>query len=571
MPLTRRKYFSYLRPHLPALLMALLLSVPLAFLNFSPAPALKYLTDHVLVGHEVGAVRKLAFGVLGGFALNLLLRFSTGYLIRSAAASATQRIRNDLYSHILGLSLGYFNEARGGALVGRVINDVQTLSRFLTNVVDAVKDPLIFCSLLGYAVWLNWRLALITGLILPVAAVILGNSGKHSKRYSQHILAVLGEMSAAVSESLSGMRVIQSFSLEPALGRRFQRLNRDFTRYALKAIRVESLATPGVELVFGLVMTVLIYFSGSEALAGRMSAGDVIAFFTCFGMMLGPLKSLNDLNIAFQQSAAAMDSLSQIFATRPDVAAAPNSIPMPAFRQEIVFEHVTLRYPGQESAALADFDFTLRRGEVVALVGPSGAGKSSVLGLLPRFFDVQEGRVLVDGRDLRDFSLDSLRSQVAYVTQEVFLFHDTVRANIRGGLHSASEGEIVAAAKAAQAWSFIEKLPRGLDTVIGDRGQKLSGGERQRLSIARAVLKNAPILLLDEATSALDTENELLVQAALDQLMVGRTALVVAHRLSTIRRANRILVMEKGRILELGSHEELLARNGAYARALSSV
>jgi len=337
----------------------------------------------------------------------------------------------------------------------------------------------------------------------------------------------------------------------------------------IKAIRMEELSRPAVEFVFVVLLAFLIFYAGRSALKGDMSPGDVTAFFAAFVGMLDPLKKISDLTVYLNQSVAAVETVFRILHTKPEVRNEPGAKPLPAFAREIEFENVTFRYGPDLPPLLENFSLTIKKGEVVALVGASGAGKSTLLSLIPRFFDPASGRVKIDGVDVRDCTLDSLRSQIALVTQEVFLFHDTVRANVKAGQHGRTDAQVRAAAEAAQAWSYIERLPEGLDTVIGDRGQKLSGGERQRLSIARAILKDAPILLLDEATSALDSENERLVQAALDRLMVGRTAIVVAHRLSTIRKADRILVMEKGRILEEGKHEDLLARGGAYAKALA--
>lgn len=563
-----RLLWPYLKPHLGAVFGAMLLSLPMAALSFGPAPALKFLTDNVLRQKDYEALRLLVVAIPAAFLLNFVVRFFNNYLIRAAANRMTQAMRNDLQQHLLRLSASYFNEAKAGELVSRVIIDVQLISRAVSSFIDVVKEPLTLMALLGYALYLNWSLTLITLVMVPVCALLLGNAGKHSKRYSGRINGKLGEMNSQLGESISGMRVIQAFRLEGYLRGQFMQTNRDFTRTALKAIRMEELSRPAVEFVFGLVLTFLIFYAGREALKGRMTEGDVVAFFGCFAMMLNPLKKLSELSISLNQSAAAVDSVFYLLGLKPEVREQPSARRLSPLAEGIEFRDVTFRYRGGEPL-LKNFSLKVKKGEVVALVGPSGAGKSTLLSLIPRFFDPEEGAVLVDGIDIRAASLESLRSQVALVTQEVFLFHDTVRANIKAGRHGVPDEKVRAAAEAAQAWNFVERLPRGLDSVIGDRGQKLSGGERQRLSIARAILKDAPILLLDEATSALDSENERLVQAALDRLLVGRTAIVVAHRLSTIRRADRILVMEKGQIVEEGSHDALLARGGAYARALA--
>ena len=564
-----KKIWPYLKPHLGKMVVATGLSIPLAAINIGPAPALKYLTDNVLTQHDMHALWVLVLCIPGAFFLNLIFRFSSNYLMRSAANQMIESLRNDLYQHMLKLSLGYFNEAQGGVLLSRVINDVQVIVRAVSSVVDAVKEPLTFVALLTYAFYLNWKITAVCMVIIPVIAGLLSNAARHSRRYSSRILGNLGLMSSLLGESISGMRVIQAFNLERYLRGQFQKMNNDFTQTSLKAIRVEELSRPAVELVYGFALSFMMFFVGRAAIRGHMSAGDVISYFTCFGMMLQPLRKISELNVSLSQSAAAIDSVFAVMDTQSEVREIPGAKALPAFARAIEFQGVTFHYKGAGKPVLKGFSLNVVKGEVVALVGPSGAGKSTVLSLIPRFFDPEAGSVRLDGHDVREVTLHSLREQVALVTQEVFLFHDTVRANIVAGRRGVTDGEVRAAAEAAQAWAYIERLPQGLDTVIGDRGQKLSGGERQRLSIARAILKDAPILLLDEATSALDSENERLVQAALDRLLVGRTALVVAHRLSTIRRADRILVLEQGGVVEEGSHDALLAKGGAYARALS--
>lgn len=563
------RLWGYIRPHLWPILFSAALSIPAAALNASPAYLVGYLNEEILIKKNPEALRLLAFAIPIAFALNFVVRFMNNYFIRAAANRMTQQLRNDLYQHILRLSMGYFSNAQGGALLSRITNDVQVIVRSVSSLIDIVKEPLTFLALIGYAFYLNWKLTLITLVMIPLCALLISNAGRHSKRYTHRILQRLGDMSSLITESVGGMRVIQAFRLESYLRGQFMVLNRDFTRTSIKAIRMEELSRPAVEMVFGLAMTFLVFYAGNEAIRGRMSGGDVLAFFTCWGAMLNPLKRIADLNLSLSQSAAAVDEVLGILELQPEVQNHPSAKKASNFAREIEFRDVTFTYGGTERPVLKNFSLKIKKGELVALVGASGAGKSTVLSLIPRFFDPKEGSVLLDGQDVRDLTLETLREQVALVTQEVFLFHDSVRANIKAGRHQINDFQIRAAAEAAQAWNYIDHLPEKLDTVIGERGQKLSGGERQRLSIARAILKDAPILLLDEATSALDTENERLVQAALDRLLVGRTAIVVAHRLSTIRKANRILVMEKGEIVEEGSHDLLLARGGAYAKAIS--
>ena len=548
-----KRFWPYVKPHTTPMAIAMLLAIPMAAIRAAPVTAVKYLIDKVLVEKDSKALILIPLGIIAVSAVNFFIRFYHYYLIRSAANRITQQLRNDLYSNILKLSIGYFNDARGGVIVSRVTNDVQIIVRTVSNLINLVREPLTFLGLLIYALILNWKLALLTLTTVPLVTILFANTGKHSRRYSDHILTKMGEMSAHLSETISGMRVIQSFNLEGFMRGQFMQYNREFTRTALKAITVEELSHPGVEFICGMAIALLLYFGGKEVLSGHMTAGEIISFFACFGMMVQPLRMFNELNISFNQCAAAADNVFEILDTKPGVESKPNAPRLAPFNHEIGFQNITLSYPGADQPVLKNFSLTVKKGEVLALVGASGAGKTTVLSLLPRFFDPQSGKITIDGQEIRDCSLDSLRAQVALVTQEVFLFHDTIRNNIRAGNHSVTDEQIRRAADSAQATSFIDNLPQGLDTVIGDRGQKLSGGERQRISIARAILKDAPILLLDEATSALDSENERLVQAALDRLMTGKTALVVAHRLSTIRKADRILVMEKGAIVEKGA------------------
>jgi subfamily B ATP-binding cassette protein MsbA len=562
--------WPYVKPHLWPVVISMLLSIPMAALTAAPTKLFQFLTDDVLVKKDYDSLRIVALVIPLAFLVNFVVRFFNNYLIRAAANRMTQQIRNDIFQHLLRLSIGYFNEARGGVVLSKVMIDLQTISRAISNLIDVVKEPLSLIFLLGYAFYLNWGLTLVTLIVLPLTGILLSNAGKHSKRYSHRIFEKLGEMSSQLSESISGMRVIQAFSLQGYLRGQFMKTNRDFTRTAFKAIRMEELSRPAVELIFGLALTFIIFYAGRDVIKGKMTVGEVNAFFLAFGMIIGPLRKLSDLNISLNQSVAAVESVFQILNAKPDVLDATNAKVLPGFQKEIRFEKVTFRYAKDLTPILSDFSLTIKKGEIVALVGASGAGKSTLLSLIPRFYDPESGSIKIDGMDLREVTQESLRAQVALVTQEVFLFHDSVKNNLRGGNHGISEDRLQKAAEAAQAWNYIRQLPEGWNTLIGDRGQKLSGGERQRLSIARAILKDAPILLLDEATSALDSENEKLVQEALDRLMSGRTAIVVAHRLSTIRKADRILVMEKGKILEEGTHEELWKKGGAYSKALAA-
>ena len=570
---TKRQLLSriwpYLKPHWPSLVLATLLAIPLAAIKGSIAFGLKYLVDDVLIAKNEKALVWLPLLIVAAFLGNFILRFLHFYIIRSAATRAIQQLRNDLYSHIMKLSLSFFSDTRGGALLSRVILDVNQISVGVASVTQFISEPLLFLGMLVVIFQLNWKLALVSMAVSPLVALLLGNTGRHTKRYSRKIQEAFSELSAILSETFTGMRVIKGFNLEGFMRGQFMVHNRDLSRTILKAIRVEELARPGMELITGLAFAGVMFYGGSLVMKDQMSPGDLMAFFAALAQVINSVKTFGEMGIKYNQVMASIERVFQVFSEEPDITDRSGVRDMPKFKESIEFRGVSFGYSGAKRPVVKDFSLKIRRGEMIALVGPSGAGKSTILGLLPRFYDPTAGQVLVDGIDIRDYKTKSVRDQIALVTQEVFLFHDTIRSNVRAGNFLAGDEEIIDAAKAAQALKFIAELPDQLNTVIGDRGQKLSGGERQRVSIARAILRDAPILLLDEATSALDAENERLVQAALDNLLKGRTSIVVAPRLSTIRRADRIVVLEEGQIVEIGSHRELLEKNGAYAQALS--
>lgn len=563
------RIWPYLKPHWPSFVIASILAIPLAAIKGSVTKGTQYLIDHVLVQKDEQALIWLPLVIVGLFILNFILRFLHFFILRAATTRAIQQLRNDLYNHIMKLSLGFFSDTRGGALLSRVILDVNQISVGISSINQYVSEPLLFAGMIFYIFYLNWRLALVTLIVSPLVALLLGNTGRHTKRYSKKIQEAFSELSAILSETFTGMRVIKGFNLESFMRGQFMVHNRELSRTIMKAIRVEELGRPGMELITGVALAGVIFYGGSQTMKGEMSPGELMAFFAALIVIVNSVRTFGEMGIKYNQSMASLERVFQIFDEQPDISDQAGAREMPRFRESIEFRDVSFQYAGAKRPVLNGFSLKIKKGEMIALVGASGAGKSTVLGLLPRFYDPTAGQVLIDGVDIRGYKIKTLRDQIALVTQEVFLFHDTIRSNVRAGNFLATEEEIIDAARAAQALKFIAELPEQLNTIIGDRGQKLSGGERQRLSIARAILRDAPILLLDEATSALDAENERLVQAALEHLLKGRTSIVVAHRLSTIRRADRIVVVEAGQIVEIGTHRELLEKNGAYAQALS--
>lgn len=555
-----------MRPQWKPLVISGVLTIPLSAFRFSPAPLIKYMTDSILVKKDTHALVLLPFAVVGLALMNLFVRFGQAYLARLANERVMQGAREKLFAHYLDLSSAFFTESSVGTLMSRVMTDVSYISHGTVNYMNIVREALTLAALFCYAAYLNWKLLALTIVIAPFLVWLGKRSGTLMKGYSHKIQEANGVVFSILQEAFAGFRVIKAFALEKAMFQRFKKTNDDFVRYALKAARVDEIGGPSVELAGSISIALIFYVGGLDVIHGRLTAGDLLAFFTSFGLMINPIRALNELNLKVNLAAAAADRVHDTLLLKSEIVEGRLAQNLAPFSGQIEFCGVGFKYGAELPWVFRGISFNLRRGKTLAIVGASGQGKSTLVNLLPRFYDAIEGKIIVDGHDIRDVALKSLRSQIAIVTQDVFLFNDTLFRNVAAGREDFSRDQVIDALKAAQAWSFVEKLPEGLDTIIGDRGQKLSGGERQRISIARAILRNTPILILDEATSSLDSESEKAVQCALDRLMEGRTTLVIAHRLSTVKHADRILVMVGGRVHESGTHEELLALRGEYAR-----
>jgi subfamily B ATP-binding cassette protein MsbA len=513
------------------------------------------------------ALERICLLFLAVFLFKNLADYLQGFLMASIEQAAIRDLRNALYAHLQHLSLGFFQGRRTGTLISRLTNDFEFLrAAIASSVGNLVKDGL---SLIGYLVvmfWISWKLALFSFLILPPVAFVLVLIGRKMRKRSGLAQQRMADMTNILQETFTGVRVIKGFGMEAFERRRYEAANQGFFRAFVRMRRVSAAARPVSEFAIVAVSVALLWFGGREIfLHHDLQPQTFMTFVAALLMTMSPVKSLSEVNANVQQGIAAAERIFSLLDTPPDVMDRPGARALPPFRDRIRYEGVRFAYePG--IPVLHDVSFEVARGEVVALVGSSGAGKSTTMDLLARFADPTAGRITLDGVDLRDATTASLRAQLGIVTQETILFHDTVRNNIAYGLRDVSDAAVRAAADAAHAAAFIAQLPNGYDTVIGERGTRLSGGERQRLAIARALLRNPPLLLLDEATSSLDTESERLVQDALERLMHDRTVLVIAHRLSTVQHAQRIVVLDQGRVTAQGTHAELLERDGIYRR-----
>ena len=506
--------------------------------------------------------------VLVGFALlkGLFLYFAE-YSMSYTGQQVVAGLRKDLYSHLLGQSPAFFARNPTGKLMARVTADTERVQETVSRTVtDFIRQVFLLLFFLGLVFYTDWKLALLAFLIGPLVLAIIVRLGQRMRRVSRSSQEHLADLSHLLQETITGQRIVQAFGMEAYESRRFSNATDRLVQTNLKAARLSAVTSPLIEFI-GYVSFVPFLLYANYQINRGFTIGAFVVFVAALFRLYEPVRKLSRMHLYFQQAFASSQRIFELLETRVEIREAPGAPELPPIAGEIDFQDVHFAYEGPGSPpVLSDIGLTIRKGEIVALVGSSGAGKSSLAGLIPRFFDVTGGRICIDGTDLRDVTLDSLRRQIAIVTQDTFLFNDTLRSNIAYGREDCTLEEIVDAARAAFIHDFIRDLPDGYETVIGERGQRVSGGQRQRIAIARAILKKAPILILDEATSALDSESERLVQEALNNLMRHCTTLVIAHRLSTVRMAHKIVVLEAGRIVETGNHKSLLEHSGVYRR-----
>jgi subfamily B ATP-binding cassette protein MsbA len=525
----------------------------------------KPVLDDIFMKKNAAMLKWIPIAVVAIYMLKGLCTYVQTVLMNFIGQRVVADIRNRLYQVIQTQSMSFFTKNPTGILMSRITNDVNSMQGAVSEAVTSLlKDSFTLICLMFVIFYRDWQLALVAMVIFPVTIYPIATFGRKIRKLATRTQVTMGSLTTLLQETISGARIVKAFGREDYESSRFSRENENLLKLTLKSVTISAVSSPFMEFLGGVGIAAIIFYGGYQVIQGVSTPGTFFSFLAALIMLYEPIKRLTNVNNTIQQGIAGAQRVFSIIDAVPEIRNKPEAIPLPAISKAIDIRNVTFRY--EDAPVLKQVNLIVRAGEAVAFVGMSGGGKTTLVNLIPRFYDVSDGQILIDGRDIRDVTIESLRAQIGIVTQQTILFNDTVRNNIIYGDIEKTEADVIRAAKAANAHHFIMNLPDGYDTVIGEQGTKLSGGERQRISIARALLKDAPILVLDEATSSLDTEAEIEVQEALENLMKGRTTLVIAHRLSTIRNADRIVVLVNGEIVEEGTHEALLDKKGEYFR-----
>ena len=557
----------YLRPYRVRLGAAFVCSAMVAAFSGAYAWLVKPVLDEIFINKNEALLLVLPLALFAVAVLKSAFSYGQNYLMNYVGNQVITDIRQELFGRMVRLPVPYHDSNASGRLVSRVINDVTLMANAIAGVLkDIFQQGLTFLVMLGVIFYQNWKLGSMSVIVIPIAVLTMMRMGKRLHALGKSGQEQMGDMASTLQETLSGIRMVKAYGREAAEAERFRESNKAFLSTTMKAIQVSSLGSSHIEVIGVVGVAVIIWYGGFLVINGDMTPGAFFSFLAAMFMVFAPLRRLSGSNNTIQQALAAAERVFSVIDLEIEQEADRGQLIMPPITRSVIYQDVTFLYDGQTIPALSDVDLVIQAGQMVAVVGSSGSGKTTLANLLPRFYTPTAGTVMIDGVDIQSFTLSSLRAHIGIVSQEVILFDDTVFNNVAFGRQGATEADVVQAATLAYAHDFIERLPHGYATMVGEKGIKLSGGERQRLAIARAILRDPPLLILDEATSALDTESERVVQMALSNLMAHRTTLVIAHRLSTVQRADRIVVMDRGTIVETGTHDELLLRGGHYKR-----
>ena len=566
------RLWPYLRPYWPWLVLGTILALAVSSAEGFIAWLVKPAMDDIFLKRDYFMLKVLPLLLLGAYLVKGVARYWQSYLMAAVGERVIARIRRELYRHIQGMSLSFYSQVHSAELMTRVVNDVNRLARLSSTVlVMAVRQLGTIIALLAVMFIREWVLALIAVTIFPAVGALFRTLGRKLYKIGKRSQQKVSELNIVLQEAFTGNKIVKAFGRERLQQERFDGVNDRLMRLALKDHRVDELAEPLMEILGAIGIMGAIWYGGYRVISGALTPGEFFSFTAAVILLYGPVRQLGRMMNTVQQSISSVERVFDILDTPPTISDRPGAITLHEFHDRLAFESVSFRYPESEEDVLSGITLTVSKGEMIAFVGMSGAGKTTLMDLVPRFHDVKAGRISLDGRDLRDLSVASLRALMGIVTQETFLFADSIAYNIGYGRPGATHAEIEHAARLAQAHDFIAALPDSYQTPVGERGVKLSGGQRQRIAIARAFLKDPPILILDEATSDLDAESEFLVQQALGELMKHRTVLVIAHRLATVKHADRVVVVHEGKLAEIGTHDELMTREDGIYRRLAQL